>query len=382
MLCCLWLVVLVFVSSNGAHAFTANIIAGSSSSGSSSSSNNKFGIGLVSEGNSRQLDLAHQLAGSGGWVLLTLAGIDLSTTGPQPSWVNSIKTLQGLNMNVVLRLSPPWGQSHYRDMSDDANHHNYTSLAAAFVRVVSQLPRSSNAPLWLQIENEPDLCYEWYCGQAGQPLSYTEIASEFAAFYLYVAAAVKAIGDPNLKVGPAPLAPGGALKCGCCGSQSCSGDSPGITGLQFMDAMTAAYPKVWSYADFLATHSYPASGIGYSFNVPFSQAGPGLTYYRLELNHTRPDLPVLITETGWASHTQGLPPCSEDNKAAWTVTAYQQLWLADDRILGVMPFMLQDATWGDKDGYAYVLTNGQQQPVFTQVQALRCQLQIDPSSCP
>ncbi len=63
---------------------------------------------------------------------------------------------------------------------------------------------------------------------------------------------------------------------------------------------------------------------------------------------------VLLTETGWATNRVGLPPCSEQDKADWTVGAYNSYWYADLRVAGVMPFMLQDAVWGDQYGYEYV----------------------------
>jgi hypothetical protein len=88
-------------------------------------------------------------------------------------------------------------------------------------------------------------------------------------------------------------------------------------------------------------------------------------------------LQVLITETGWATHTPGLPTCTEQNKADWTVAAYKQ-WLQDSRVMGVMPFMLQDPTWGDQDGYEYVLSNGQTALVFGAVQQLRCSAGFGP----
>ena len=46
---------------------------------------------------------------------------------------------------------------------------------------------------------------------------------------------------------------------------------------------------------------------------------------------------------------------------------------------GVMPFMLQDAVWGDQDGYGYVSTSGAVQPVYQQVQQLRCSLGLPPA---
>ena len=94
---------------------------------------NVFGIGLVSEGNQEQWNYAHDLAGDGGWVLLTFAGVDNTTTGPQQSWVEAVAGVQKLNLNPVLRLSPPWGAGHYRAESDDADHRVYTTLAAACV---------------------------------------------------------------------------------------------------------------------------------------------------------------------------------------------------------------------------------------------------------
>ncbi len=76
-----------------------------------------------------------------------------------------------------------------------------------------------------------------------------------------------------------------------------------------------------------------------------------------------------MTETGW--QTKGTPSCTEDQKAEWTVDAYQGVW-NDTAIMGVTPFMLQDPTWGDIDGFGYVLMSGQQLPVYTRVRALRC----------
>lgn len=126
---------------------------------------------------------------------------------------------------------------------------------------------------------------------------------------------------------------------------------------------------------------YPASGIGYGFNVAYNNSLPGLDYYVQELSTIGVALPVLVTETGWASHRDGLPQCSEDDKAQWYVDAYTDVWLKDSRVLGVMPFMLQDQTWGDQDGYAFVLMNGQRQPCFRAVKGLRCSLDIG-GGCP
>lgn len=69
----------------------------------------------------------------------------------------------------------------------------------------------------------------------------------------------------------------------------------GITGLTFMDAMKAAVPDVFDHIDFLASHAYPASGIGYGFNAPLSQATPGLLYFQLELARVNRSVQVFAT---------------------------------------------------------------------------------------
>jgi hypothetical protein len=48
--------------------------------------------------------------------------------------------------------------------------------------------------------------------------------------------------------------------------------------------MKDAVPDIFLHLDYWATHSYPASGIGYGFNVPYDQGLPGLLYYQRELS--------------------------------------------------------------------------------------------------
>jgi hypothetical protein len=225
--------------------------------GNASSPRNVFGVGLVSEGNQEQYNYVKSLAGDGGWILLVFAGVDSTTTGPQPSWTQAVAAVQQLNLNPVIRISPPWGSAHYRSESDDTEHRNYTTLAAAFRAVVAGLPRVEDRNIYVQVDNEPDLCYEWWCATAEpNPLPFATTAAEYASFFAAVADEIHGIGDPRFKVAPAGLAPGGCQQCGCCGQSDCGdADKPGITGLQFMQAMADAVPGVWDKADFLASHA-------------------------------------------------------------------------------------------------------------------------------
>jgi len=202
---------------------------------------NAFGIGLVDPGNTQELDFAVSLSGDQGWILLLFAGIDVNSNAPQSDWVAALNGAYQRNLNPVIRLSPPWGQQWYRDESDDSAHRNYTSLSQAFRSVVAGLPLKEGQNIYFQIDNEPDLCPEWYCRYAGSPYSYTEQAAEYASFLVYTLDAIHSLGDPRHKVSLGALAPGGNIQCGCCGQQNCDNDLPGITGLQFMEAMSDVF---------------------------------------------------------------------------------------------------------------------------------------------
>lgn len=338
---------------------------------------NRFGLGLVSSGDASMNAYVSNLAGKGGWILLVFPGVTNTTQGPPADWVAGVSAAYAAGLNPVVRIGPPWGDTFYRDMADDAGngtHLVYTTLASAFKAAVSGLPRPVGTRLWVQIDNEVDLCYEWACGtNEGGSRPFSETATEYAHMLSDTIAALRTLGDDGLLIGAAPMSPGGNVACGCCGSENCPGDAPGITGLQFQAAMAAAVPSLWSSVDFLASHAYPASGIGYGFNAPMPEALPGLLYYRMELAQINRSVQVLLTETGWATKAPGLPPCSEQDKADWTIAAYETVWLNDTAVAGVMPFMLMDPTWGDQDGWEYVTMSGAAQPVFGAVQQLRQQ---------
>lgn len=225
---------------------------------------NPFGIGLVNLwGVASQMDLARGLAGDRGWVLLTLAGVDNATTSAPPDWVAAVQQATQHNLSVVVRLSPPWGAAYFRDEADDLSvtpRTQFSRLAQAHVAVVKGLLTVvpvGGTSLYVQVGNEPNLCYEWACEvSTPSPLSSAIIAAEYAHFFSQTAAAIKALGDPRVKVGAAALAPGGCVQCGCCGSPNCGAlDKPGATGVEFMGQMMSVVPTVYEGADFLASHS-------------------------------------------------------------------------------------------------------------------------------
>lgn len=338
---------------------------------------NAFGIGLVGPGDGNQLNLAKELSGDGGWILLIFPGVTKGTTGPDAGWIGSVQGAFDRGLFPVIRLGPPWGQTQIRDDSDDAAHLHYKQLAQAYAAVVDGLPIHPEIPLYVQVHNEPNLCYEWTCDGGGS-LDGATRAAEYAGFFRDVADAIHALGKPQIRVSLGALAPGGVLSCECCGGDQC-GFQPGATGLDFLDQMAAAVPGIWSRLDFLASHAYPASGTGFGFFVPYDQGLTGLKYFEQELAAIGlPDLDVVITETGWPRSFDGFPAVSAADQAAWTKQAWEGVWLPSPNVIGVTPFMLQDAFWGDDQGFGWVHTGGAKQPVFDTTRALRCSLGFGP----
>ena len=60
---------------------------------------------IVSQGDSTQNNYVWNLVGDhdSGWILLIFAGIDNTTQSPDTK------------LNIIVRLSPPWGQEYHRD---------------------------------------------------------------------------------------------------------------------------------------------------------------------------------------------------------------------------------------------------------------------------
>ncbi len=115
--------------------------------------------------------------------------------------------------------------------------------------------------------------------------------------------------------------------------------------------------------------------------MPYDQAATGLLYFEQELVTVGlPDLPVLITETGWPRSFEGFAAVSSADQAAWTLSAYKDVWNVHPNVVAVLPFMLQDAYWGDQVGFGWVHTDGSKHDVFQTIRAHRCSLGFGP--CP
>ena len=334
---------------------------------------NRFGIGLVGPGNATQLDLTAALTGTGGYIKMIFVGVRPGMTGPNPEWIDVVRDAYARGLIPVVRFAPDWGDRRVRNQSDAGSDGlRYTALAASYAAIVEGLPLRADWPFYVEVHNEPNLCYEWTCDRGrfeGDRITSERIAQEYASMLSDVADALHAMGDSRVRVVNGGLAPGGVRWCECNGTSE-GGYEPGNTSRDFLSQMRTAVPDVFEKIDAFASHSYPAEGEGWGFFVPVDRAGPGLRWFERELDAIgRPDIGVLMTETGWPTEMGGVSYGSREQIAEWTREAYESVWLTHPNILGIMPFILQDG--GAWDAFAWVGGDGSPRPVYESIRALR-----------
>ena len=333
---------------------------------------NPFGIGLVDPGSPAKWDLSRELSGPGGHIKVVFPGVQPGMTAAPPTWSDAVQEIYDRDLVPVIRLGPPWGDRNIREDSDDPAHRSYTSLAASYAAVVADLPLRDDWPLWIEVHNEPNLCYEWECDASVGWLDSNTRAAEYAAFLRDVNAALQALGEPRIRVINGGLAPGGAVSCEC----GTANFSPGETSLDFIAAMRAEVPGIFASLDGFSSHPYPASGAGYGFFDSYTNSAVGLAWWSQEIAAAGVSShPVLITETGWTVGAGAFG--SRQDVADWTLSAWQNDWFPNAQLEAVMPFQLQDAVW---DEFSWVDTSGTHYPVFDRIRDWRCSMAF-PEPC-
>ena len=138
-----------------------------------------------------------------------------------------------------------------------------------------------------------------------------------------------------------------------------------IDAFEFMKKMNDAVPGIFDKLDGWASHPYPQPNFSGS---PLDTGRMSIRAYEDELGYlksvlnVKKDLPVFITETGWA-HAEGdsynasyLP---DKTIAEYFKTAFTDVWLKDDRVRAVMPFTIiydtpfDHFSWVNKDFVPY-----------------------------
>ena len=120
-----------------------------------------------------------------------------------------------------------------------------------------------------------------------------------------------------------------------------------IDSFYYMQKMNEEIPGIFNKLDAWAAHPYPQPN--FSGN-PLSKGRWGIRAYEDELNFLKnklgvtKELPVFITETGWA-HREGKIEdksfLTESQVAENYKIAYEEVWLKDERVRAVMPFTIK-----------------------------------------
>lgn len=282
-----------------------------------------------------QLDRVLELMGPGAYVKQLVYHIGPATSGPHACWVDFVNSCYDRSLIPVLRLQGDHGGDAWAKPQPDSPG-SYATIAQAYARVVSGLPRREGCLLYVEIWNEPNLNLEW-SGQAN-PV-------EYAQFMRDVATAIHALGDPRIRVCNGGLSPGGEYE-----------------RLAYIDGM-ASVPGALESLDVWASHPYPGNHPPeYNIHDDAAPIFPDLTIdsYLLELErlalYGHGDLPVILTETGYALGQnnfgfQGYAPIDEINRADYIRRALEDYWSAWPELIGVCPYELVDpyGNWGDWD---------------------------------
>jgi hypothetical protein len=133
----------------------------------------------------------------------------------------------------------------------------------------------------------------------------------------------------------------------------------------FLQQMNQHNPRVLKKLDGWASHPYPQPNFSAS---PLKQGRDGIQAYKWELNELQKlgiptaNLPVFITETGWA-HREGVnynySYITEERAAKNLEIAFKRIWLPDNQVVAVTPFtIIYDAphdhfSFLKKDGTPY-----------------------------
>ena len=291
--------------------------------------NNKFGLYVYAE-DKDFIEIATKLVNSSGgdwgYVLIPFNINDLDS----PRWGRVFDQLIANHLIPVIQL---WGLNI-------ADYKKSTKDAAEFL----------NKFIWpikfryISVYNEPNDDKFWY-GQA-DPAEYAKILDY----------TIKTFKDINKDF---YMLNGGL-------NVSSPTNSENMDSFLFMKKMAEKVSGIFDKLDGWASHPYPQPNFAGS---PYNTGRWSIRAYEDELAYlkntlgVKKDLPVFITETGWA-HAEGenwngsyLPV---EKVSDYFKKAYEEVWLKDDRVRAVMPFTIRydppfdHFSWINKDKVPYL----------------------------
>lgn len=112
-----------------------------------------------------------------------------------------------------------------------------------------------------------------------------------------------------------------------------------MDAVTFWEGMEAEVPGILKLFDGWSSHSYPSGDFSGS---PYETGRKSIQGYKWELDYLSSrfgvdkNLPVFITETGWAQN----PRLSREQIAEYYEIAFRDIWSSDPQVVAVTPFLL------------------------------------------
>ena len=271
-------------------------------------SNNKFGIHLAKPSDEDIEDASTLVNGNGGsWGYVTLVMQEDDRNTQQ--WQSTFDKLRELRLIPIIRLATkPEGSNWKRPSKDDAD--SWVIFLESLHWVVKER--------YIILFNEPNHATEW--GGSVDASNYTEVAKAFAE-KLHA----KNKNYVVMMAGLDDAAPSAVPKYE---------DSGNYIEAVVSDVGADKYAELF---DAVSSHSYPNPGFAGS---PNGYGKTSVRSYQWELNllkdlGVKKELPVFITETGWNAEAVG-----RDTTADYLQNAFENVWLPDNRVKAVTPFIL------------------------------------------
>jgi hypothetical protein len=267
--------------------------------------NNKFGIHLAQphlEDLKKVAELVNSNGGDWGYVTLVIQENDRDSQ----KWQEIFDLLRKYHLIPIIRLATmSLGDNWKRPNSSDA--YSWASFLDSLNWVVKNR--------YVVLFNEPNHATEW--GGAVDPKDYAKVAFAFA----------KTLKErnPNFFVMLAGF------------DASAPHLPPKFYDEKlFLKDLIDHQPEIFKFIDGWASHSYPNPAFSGS---PYDFGRGTVRTYQWELNLLRQlgvekELPVFITETGWERKK-----LSEEQVAQNFKIAFEQVWLPDEKIISVTPFV-------------------------------------------
>lgn len=283
--------------------------------------NNKTGILIFSE---RDLPEAARLVNTNGdWGYVTF--VITEKERDHDRWQKAFDEMRKLHLIPIVRVASK-ANGDIWEKPQEAEINNWIAFLNSLNWVIENR--------YIIISNEPNHSAEW--GGTIDPRGY---AAYLKTFYGKLKEA-----SPDFYVLPAAL------------DASANNSASTMEESRFLKNMLKAEPDIFNFMDGWNSHSYPNPG----FSGKETDKGKGtVTTFDWEITYLNSlgvikNLPIFITETGWAN-----TKTSEDQLSSRLIYAFENVW-NDKRIVAVTPFILNytappfsQFSWKKSDGTFY-----------------------------